>query len=67
MSCLSYAWPHKDSVYVLDLHILIYMNMTREVASQICFSVNVPRLLFGYVVRRLVTQPSIKNNNFINN
>ena len=28
--------------------------MTREVASQICLSVNVPRLLFGHVVRRLV-------------
>ena len=57
---------HIDSVHVLNLHILIYMNMTREVASQICLSVNVPRLLLGYVVRRLVTiiiiiiQPSTK-------
>ena len=46
-----YAWPHKDSV--LDSHIFIYMNMTREVASQICLSINVPRLLLGYIVRRL--------------
>ena len=49
--CVSYAWPHIDEDSVLDLHVLIYMNMTREVASQICLSVNVPRLLFGYVVR----------------